>query len=279
MTVHPSAKRTKMRRTGSILVSLAFITLPFAASFSQDSREISKTVPLKLDGQVSIDTYKGSITVSVWDKPSIEIHAIIEADDEFRDKYSEEKVRETEILIDNTESSVRIKTNYDKINEHRRGFFSLFDDTGSLPLVHYTIKMPSTANLRIKDYKSRTVITGIRSEVDLNTYKGTVELSDLEGSLRLETYKGEARISFAKMKERSRVETYKGDITIAVPKNLGFDLDSDLGYRTDFRSDFDLERRAPSRRHSNLQFRGAVNGGGTTLVLRSTKGHIRLRQR
>ncbi|HTP13688.1 MAG TPA: DUF4097 family beta strand repeat-containing protein [Bacteroidota bacterium] len=266
-------------RTYQILFGFALGVFLLTPSLAQESREITKTVSLKPDGRVSVDTYKGTITVLVWDKPSVEIHARIEADDSYRDKYSEEKVRETEILIDNTETSVRIKTDYDNVRKHGDSFFSLFDDTGSLPLVHYTITMPATADLRVKDFKSRTTIAGLRSTIDLNTYKGSAELSDLTGSLQLETYKGDARVGFTKFSDRSRIKTYKGNLTITVPKSLGFEVDADLGYKTDFHSDFELHRYGRTRRHGNLEYREPVNGGGPLLVLRSTKGSVALRGR
>ena len=274
----PLFNRKITMRTHQVFFGLALSFSFLTFSFAQESREVSKTVSLKPDGHVFVDTYKGSITVIVWEKPSVEIHAKIESDDSFSDKYSEERVRETEISIDNTESAVRIKTDYDNVRKHRDGFFSLFDDTGSLPLVHYTITMPATAGLRIKDFKSHTTITGLRSAVDLNTYKGSAELSELAGSLQLETFKGKAKIRFSKLSDQSRMKTYKGDLTISLPKGLGFEVDADLGYRTDFHSDFSLQERERSRRHRNLVYRQPVHGGGPLLVLRSTKGSIDLRE-
>ena len=268
-----------MRRAHLAIVGLVLVVFLSAIASSQNSREVTKTVTLKPDGEVSIDTYKGSITVSVWDKPSVEIHATIEADDEFSDKYSEEKVRDTEISIRSTENTVKVKTDYDNIHKHRNGLFFFFEDNGSLPLVHYKITMPATARLRVKDFKSKSVVTGVLSDVEFNTYKGTAELNGIAGSLRFDTYKGEAKISFDKIAGRSRVETYKGDLSIVVPKNLGFDLDADLGYRTDVHTDFAIERKVKSRRHSNYEYQGPVNGGGPSLVLRSTRGSVDLRQR
>ncbi len=261
-----------------LVTAVTSIIASFA--FAQDSREISKTLPLKVDGEVAIDTYKGSITITTWDKPQVEIRARIEADDEFDTKYSAEKVRDTDVRIDATDSRVRIKTDYDNINEHHHGFWSWFEDgSGSLPLVHYTISMPATATLNIKDYKSTSTVKNLRANMDFNTYKGEVEITDLEGSLKLETYKGEVRVNFNKMKDRSRFETYKGKITIELPKKSGFDLDADLGYRSDFSADFDVDLQSHGRHHSDSEFHGPVNGGGATLILRSTKGSFRLRQR
>ena len=260
-----------------VLVGATIVTSP---SLAQDSREVSKTVTLKTDGEVVIDTYKGSITITTWDKPQVEIHARIEADDEFDTKYSAEKVRDTDIRIDASDSRVRIKTDYDNIHQRHNSFFSWFEDgSGSLPLVHYTISMPVTASLSIKDYKSTSSVKHLRSNVDFNTYKGSVEISELEGSIKFETYKGEARINFTKMSDRSRFETYKGKVTVELPKKAGFDLDADLEYRADFTTDFEVELTSHGKHHRNSEFHGPVNGGGPVLVLRSTKGDIRLRQR
>jgi hypothetical protein len=266
--------------------SSMYCTLTFAAallgatlSFSQNSREITKSLPLKANGEVAIDTYKGSITVSVWDKPQVDIRARIEADDQFDSRYAEEKVRDTEIQIDATENRIRIKTDYDNLRHHDRGFFSFFDgESGSLPLVHYTVSMPKTANLKIKDYKSRTTVDNLNSDVDFTTYKGEAEISNLEGSLRLDTYRGDVRVTFIKLTGRSSCKTYKGRLSLVLPAKSGFDLDAEFGYRTDFSTDFDCDVHSHGRRHRNAEFHGPVNGGGATLVLRSTKGDIRLRQ-
>ena len=259
-----------------VLASTMFVV---TLALAQDSREISKTVPLKTDGDVVIDTYKGSIDITTWDKPQVEIHARIEADDEFNTKYSAEKVRDTEVRIDASDGRVKIKTDYDGVHERHDGFWSWFEDeSGSLPLVHYTIIMPATAHLSIKDYKSTSSVKNLRSDLEFNTYKGDVEIVSLEGSLKLETYKGTARVDFNKLKDRSRFETYKGKITISLPKKSGFDLDADLGYKTDFSSDFDIELETHGRHHHNAEFHGPVGGGGTALALRSTKGSIRLRE-
>ncbi len=267
-----------MKRMTLFFVIGAFASLISPHANSQDSREISKNLPLKASGELSIDTYKGSITVTTWDKPEVAIYARIEAEDEFDSDYAAEKVRETEVRIKGDDGHISIKTDYDGIRHHREGFWSFFNgDWGNLPSVHYTIQMPATASLTVKDYKSRSSIKNLRAALEFNTYKGDVEIADLDGSLNLETYKGEVRVTFSKMRDHSRCETYKGSITLTLPKSNGFDLDADLGRRTDFTSDFDVDFGRRSR-HSNMRFAGPINGGGAQLVLRSSKGDIRLRQ-
>ncbi|HAL56505.1 MAG TPA: hypothetical protein DCP63_08525 [Bacteroidetes bacterium] len=247
-------------------------------SYGQETREVKKTVPLSADGRVSIDTYKGSVTVTTWEKGEIEIFARIESDDHGR--YAEERIRDTEVRIDATPTSVRIKSEYDKVRRHHGGFWGIFDgDWGSLPLVHYTIKMPRTAQLRIKDYKSEIKVSDLKSNADIETYKGRVDVLNLDGSLTLETYKGEVWADFVNLNARSSFETYKGEIEVKLPKGKGFELDADIGRRGRFDSDFDLERRTASRRDREYDYRGPVNGGGPTVSLKTSKGTIRLAQR
>jgi hypothetical protein len=175
-----------------------------------------------LDGHLVIDTYKGSITVTTNDKPQVEVYVKIESDDaDSRD--AERDVADTEIEIHGTDKEVTLHTNYRNVERHNDHDFwdwitNPWEKSYSLPLVHYTIKMPRTAELRIKDYKSESHIEGLTSYLTINTYKGTVEVLDLNGGIDLETYKGDVRVSFTALKNDSHFETYKGKIDREHPK-------------------------------------------------------------
>jgi hypothetical protein len=254
----------------SLLLSLSFVGV------AQDSREVRKSGEFSPNGRLSIDTYKGSIRVITWAKPEIEIVARIEADG--WDRHSREKVEDTEIRIDLSSHSARIKTNYDRTRDHHSGFLGLFDgdDSGNFPLVHYTIKVPKSTNLDIKDYKSRTEVNDLESEVNIDTYKGEVEVGRLSGSLALNTYKGEVKVGFAKLGGRSRFETYKGSIDITLPRGKGFELDADIGRHASFDSDFPLGENRRQDRRRDMGIRSAVNGGGPIVRLKTDHGTIRL---
>jgi hypothetical protein len=154
--------------------------------------------------------------------------------------------------------------------------FARLDFSSSLPLVHYTIKMPRTAHLQIKDYKSRTRVVDLRSDLAFNTYKGEAEISNLIGGIDVETYKGTVHPSFSHIKGDSRVETQKGQITIALPKGDRFDLQTNFGRRVDFSTDFDVQTIGRDKKHRQHDYRGTINGGGPRLRLESDKGELRL---
>jgi hypothetical protein len=257
-----------------------FLSVFFTAAISQASREINKTFPLKANGHLVIDTYKGTITVTTHDKPQVEVYVKIESDDaDSRDAAQD--VEDTEIEIHSTDNNVTLHTNYKKVERNNyHNFWDWITDwhetSYSLPLVHYTIKMPRTAELRIKDYKSESHIEGLTSYLTFNTYKGSAEVFDLNGGIDLETYKGDVRISISTLKSDSHFETYKGKITVNIPKQSGFELRTDFERRVDFSTDFDVETHERNRKHHHYDYSGKINGGGPMLEFNSNKGDIRL---
>jgi hypothetical protein len=245
-------------------------------SYSQESREVRKDIEINPDGRLFIDTYKGSITIGTWDKPEVSITAVIESDGSGR--REKEKVRDTEIRIRSTSDGVEIKSDYDDVEHHGFSFFGLFgDESGIMPFVHYTISMPSTARLKIKDYKSDTKIANLNSSIKLETYKGTVVINGFTGQINIETYKGDIKVDYAKYSDESRFETYKGKIELTLPRDAGFKLDADIGRRADFDSDFEINIKHKSRDEEYL--RANVNGGGQLLRISTEKGDIRVKSK
>jgi len=255
-----------------LIVFVLIILLNLNLVFSKESREIKKSFALNKDGRLSIDTYKGSITIETWNREEVSVKVKVEADE--WDSYAEEKVENTEIAFHASKNSLRIKTDYDKIQSRSSGLFSR--NTGSLPLVHYWIKMPATAELRIDDYKSESKITDLHASIDFETYKGTVSVEDLDGSIDLETYKGDIEVEFKNFSENSRFETYKGNIELTVQRNASFDVEASIGHKADFDSDFELKVRYKGSKRSDRIYRGAINGGGPELYIETEKGTIRL---
>lgn len=257
---------------------LAALALSFAAGAqASDVKEVHKTLALEKDGRLSVNTYKGSITVTTWDRPEVKIDARIEPDGD--DREDREKVQWTDVRISGGGGSVEVKSDYDNVKRHERHFFGIFDfDHGSLPFVHYTIQMPATARLDIEDYKSDTRVTALKADLRLHTYKGMARVADLDGAARVETYKGDVRVEFARFTRASRFETHKGEIDLRLPRDSRFELDADTGRRGDIETDFAIMSRAGRSNHG-YRASGAVNGGGPELRMTTYKGTLRVHAR
>ena len=254
--------------------SLAAFLTSAAAAQAADTKEVHRTIALDRDGRVSVHTFKGSVTVTTWDKPEVRVDALIEPDGDCRE--SREKVQWTDVRISGSGGSVDIKSDYDEIRHHERGFLSLFDfETGYRPFVRYTIQMPATARLEIEDHKSDINVSNLKADLRLHTYKGTAKVANLDGAARVDTYKGDVRVEFARFAHASRFETHKGEIAVRLPRDSHFSLDADSGRRGDLDSDFAMTTHASRSRSGHAT--GAVNGGGPDLRMTTYKGTLRVR--
>lgn len=244
-------------------------SLAGASPSSTAVREVHKTVPLGSSGRLEISTFKGSVTVAVWDRPEAEIAAKIEADGD--DSDGARSVERTEVRITGRGDTVRVESDYDRVHH----LFAFFEAT-RLPFVHYTIRMPATARLEIEDHKSDTKISGLRSDLKVSTHKGTVQIDRHEGAMDVRTHKGEIHAAFARFSHASRFQTYKGTVEVSVPKDSRFDLEADGGRRGEVDSDFAVASTRRSRRGGE-SMHGSVNGGGPTLSFESSRGTFRLK--
>src|ERR1039458_6341617 len=89
------------------------LTVLLAASPAVADRTISKTLPLAADGKVTIDTYKGSIRVTPWDRAEVAVEARIVPDDSCgSERDQKEWVAATRVVIEPDGRGVRIKSDY-----------------------------------------------------------------------------------------------------------------------------------------------------------------------
>jgi DUF4097 and DUF4098 domain-containing protein YvlB len=230
-----------------------------------DSRTVDKTLPLLPTGAVTIDNHNGSITVNTWDRPEIEIHAVIEMNSgsPFSDA-DRRRFNETRVDIDKLGDSVRIKSDYPTWSSLQ----------GSDPDIRYTINAPRTARWTVRTHNSRVEVHNLHAALSVSTHNGQIDVSGLAGALDLDTHNGNAKVQFASLTGPSSVDTHNGDVELVMPAASRFTLDTD-SHNGRVQSDFAVTTRNIGRREANRG--GAVNGGGPTLHLTSHNGSFRLR--
>ena len=244
--------------------------LPAAAAAAGATKEVSRTIPLAADGTLTIDTYKGSVTLSTWDRSEVSLKARIEPDGDCA--TSDEDVQRTEVEVSASARDVRIHSDYSRVPSHP----FTWGDCGSRPFVHYELKMPRTASLRLKDYKSTSKIDGVAADVEIETYKGTVRATRLAGALKIQTYKGDVDAELLGVKNGVKLETYKGSIDLSLPRNSRFTASGETRKGELEAETFGLTTRALS--HHGARLSGDVNGGGPSVSLETYKGTIRLKE-
>lgn len=241
--------------------ALAIITL---AALHAESKDVNRTVPLTPNGSVSIENHKGSIRVTTWDRPEVDIKARIQT--EPGTTADRRRFEGTEVRIDASSDSVHIKTHYPD--------WCCDSDNGTNPEVLYTIQMPRTGRLTIRDHRSETNVADLAGALDIDTHRGRVQVARLRGPLHLSTHRGDVAVDFAAFTANSDIDTHRGTIELTLPRDSRFDLRTDTGKHASVQTDFNMMTRSMRRGES---MHGSVNGGGPTLDIKTYRGDIRLR--
>jgi hypothetical protein len=245
--------------------ALAATLLTSALLSAADSKIIEKLLPLPPTGSVTIENHNGSIRVTTWDRPEIQIHAriVMSSDFGFQDA-SRRRFDETRVDIGSFGDSVRIQ--------------SKFPDwtilPGNNPEIHYTISAPRTARWTIRDHNSKIEVIDLHAALSIFTHNSRIYVSGLAGALELDTHNGDAKVQFASLTASSTVGMHNGEVELIMPANSRFNLHTS-SHNGRVHSDFPISTRSMGRRGTNME--GTVNGGGPDLRLSSHNGSFRLR--
>lgn len=129
-------------------------------------KEIHKTAALEPDGRVYVQSSRGSVAVTAWERNEVEIEARIEP----RNILGSQRacVVQTDVRVDAWPRSVRITPEYAFV-EHRvpRLLAALFGECTEQPLVHYRIKVPRMAALVIVSSGSRVSVEGLAGRLEV----------------------------------------------------------------------------------------------------------------
>src|SRR5262249_27728495 len=188
-------------RSIPLCVLLAFVPGVLAAIAPKEGHQV---VPLDAKGELSLETFKGTVKATAWDRAEVKLDASIQADESSDCGSEQEKaewVRKTEVKIESSPGSVRLRSDYDLLETAG----NLYDHCINRPFVNYEIKLPANARIRIQDHKSTIQIADLRGAINLTTHKGKVDLRGIEGPLELTTHKGEVRVAFSKWAQSSRI--------------------------------------------------------------------------
>ncbi|HUJ12834.1 MAG TPA: DUF4097 family beta strand repeat-containing protein [Thermoanaerobaculia bacterium] len=246
-------------------VSLAVLLLLIAAvAGAATERRVHKTVAVNPAGTVSIDTHNGSVVITTWNQPSVDINARIESEP----FGSSEDVDKTDIKVGGSGGDVTIESDYSNVPTR----LTWFGASRDLPLVHYTISLPPGVRVSIKEHNASVNVTGLQNDLRVSGHNGNVEVANLGGAADIETHNGDIRVAFSRFDRSSSFETHNGGIDIRMPPAARFHVNAS-GHHMDVSSEF-----ATVVTRSGEQYLGDVNGGGPELRVSTHNGSLRLRK-
>ncbi len=265
-----------MRRVTGLLaaVCLLVMTAGFAYGYTA-TKEFRETYPLPADRELEVKNVNGDISVTTWDRDEVEIYAEIEVRASSK-RDAEEFLDEVRIDVRKTRRRIRVEADYP-----RRGGGGLFDWLfGRRPpdvRVQFWIKVPKQARIDLNTVNGSVEVEEVEGVISLSTTNGRIEATDVGGEIEANTVNGGIRVEVAELDPESRLrfETVNGSIRLYLPEDVRADVDAST-VNGSIHTDFPIE---VTGKYVGKHARGAIQGGGALIRLRTVNGSIDILER
>lgn len=140
----------------ALMFAAALAALP-ACAFTQVRETVHRSVPAAGSPTVHVDNAVGGVKILGWDKPTVDVVAV-------KDAHSADDLKNIDIAVESKNSGVTIRT----VNTSGGGFWH----SGG---VGYTIMVPTSASLDIRNETGGVRISGVRGDVVVRTTTGGID--------------------------------------------------------------------------------------------------------
>jgi DUF4097 and DUF4098 domain-containing protein YvlB len=277
----------------AVLVT-AFVIAPVVADNDQQQyvERFEKTVPLAADGSVSLHNIAGDIEISTWGRGEVRIEAM-KVSRAATVEQARANADEVAIEVTAEGKQVEIDTKYP---EGRHGNLNVS--------VEYKLTVPQSVSLETGSVSGSIHLAALNGNAELNSVSGDVQADQVGGTLRAKSVSGDVRVTEVGQEASAEsvsgaveirgvggetkaksvsgdvtvehsdgpvsAESLSGDVDVIEAANAGLDVDAST-FSGRIQTDFNLAANGEGR---DKHLRGAVNGGGKSLKLRSFSGRV-----
>jgi len=189
-------------------------------------RFIEKTFDVESGVRISLDHYKGEIKIRTGSSQTVQVSARVYLTEEDA-RYSEEECKKLvdamEVQFRNGKQNVSIEVDGSATGKM---FSGLFTKSSTQPFVDIDMVIPDDASLDLDSYKGTFDIVCPSRRIIFETYKGRGSISGVRSDLSIDTYKGNLDIDIEQM-GNLEVETYKGEVVIDIQGATDFTIHGD----------------------------------------------------
>jgi len=258
-----------MRRIATAFI-FALVALTASASTLEETFDHTYDVPS--GARLSLANVNGRIIIHSWDQTRVRVHA----DKVVRGSGDEAKQAMAALKIDVTRSAggLSVMTRYPKRGSDG-GFLDWMFGSHVDASVTYDVTVPRAMSLDLDNTNGAIEVSDVRGSHKLNTTNGHIQMARCGGDVSAETTNGgiKAELIDVTPGKSVRLETTNGRISLAAPPTLAAQLDA-ATTNGSINTELPVTTTNKSGRHS---LRGALNGGGPELRLRTTNGSIDIR--
>jgi DUF4097 and DUF4098 domain-containing protein YvlB len=259
-------------------LSLAVLAVAIVAAVPAYADEWSKTYNVSGRADLRIETSDANIHVTTWDQNTIAAKVVT-------NRY---KIGEGGIRVEEHQSgdSVEIDVRYPHHN--------LNVEWGQHK-VDIIIQMPREGRVNLRTGDGKIDVAGLKGEMDLHSGDGSENLEGVDGKLHASTGDGhitaQGRFDELELKTGDghvevratqgstlaagwRLETGDGNVSLEIPSELSADVSL---HTSDGHIDLDMPITTEGKIREN-EVHGKLNGGGSSLTIRTGDGSIHLRK-
>jgi hypothetical protein len=257
------------RRVGVLLLPLAVVLAGCDVSLghlvARATDEWSRTYPLAAGGEVRIVNTNGKIDVEGVDGSTVEVRAERIARGA-TDAAARELLPRIVIKEDITPDRVSLET-------ERMGGIMI----GAAFEVRYHVRAPKNSVINVTNTNGQVALTALGGTVRAHTTNGGVNGRNLTGGVDAQSTNGGVTIDMASVgAERIALHTTNGGVTLTLPDSAKADLSASC---TNGGINVSALERFEVSEQSRRRVEGRLNGGGTSIEVRTTNGGIRVRPR
>ena len=240
----------------SALAGVTSCAVPFQSEPNVEETE-SFTEPFRAGDLLDLRNINGRVAVAAWDREEVEIVAR-------KVGPSSTALEEIRVEVNRSSRGLQVRTRYPKKGRMWGQRY------GS---VHYSIRLPGSADLRISTVHGPVEVAGISGEVEAQTVNGSLRLTGQRGSVNAKTVNGriDCQLDSFDEGEKHSLRTVNGRVRLTLGPEASGQVDARAINGRVIVELADLEHLdTPSRRRKNVR----VGDGGGECRVRTVNGTI-----
>jgi DUF4097 and DUF4098 domain-containing protein YvlB len=209
-------------------------------------------------GTLTLKTFSGRVDIRAGSGNQVVIHAVRRA--------SRERLNDIKLDIKQSGSNVTVDANHQLV-EHRNN---------NVVETEFDIQVPAQTRLDIHSFSADVTVTGVRGSHEIDGFSSRVKLAGVSGPMKVKTFSAEIELQAESWNNGDDLDlnTFSGDITLRLPSNASGAITFD-SFSGQFNSELPVTMQSSSKRN----FRGELNGGGTTdFKLKTFSGDVTIRR-
>lgn len=265
---------TSKRRLLGLLAAVAALCLTAGGARSQQpnrgdlTEEFHQTYQLAPGGRVRLENINGDVRVRAWDQNAVKVDAVKYA-------FTQERLREAEILVNADAQGVRVRTRYpyESMSFHSDGPRA----RNNPATVEYVLTVPRGARIdRIDLINGGLDIEGLTGEVAASSINGRLAARALSGTVKLSTVNGPLEVAFDRLGPNLvDLNSVNGPLTLTLPSDASAEVRASTVHGG-ISNDVGLPVKHGKYVGHNLA--GRFGAGATRVRLDNVNGPIRLRR-